>query len=63
MCQAFEFKHLPMPGGIYDQNPEILERFLYIMQEQEKQRQREEKKRKHSETGPRRGRGSSRPTY
>lgn len=24
-CQMFEFKHLPVPGGLWDQDPEWLE--------------------------------------
>ena len=36
MCAGMQWNHLPMDGGIYDQNPEMLERFYYIMGQQAK---------------------------
>jgi hypothetical protein len=66
VCQAFEFKHLPMPGGIFDQHPGMLDRFIYILGEQAKHREREENERKRGQLGPRpkNGRmGTSRPSY
>ncbi|QEM40902.1 MAG: pre-TMP frameshift protein [Phage AS32] len=53
-----------MQGGLFDQNPELLERFLYILQAQEEQRQKEENERKRKQGGPsgKKIRGS-RPSY
>lgn len=65
LTQAFGFKHLPMDGGILDQHPDLLDRFMYILQRQEEQRRREENERKRKEGGPRpRNKGmGSRPSY
>jgi hypothetical protein len=32
-----QWNHLPMPGGLYDQHPELLDRFMYIFQERNKE--------------------------
>lgn len=37
--------HLPLPGGLYDQDPEFLEQLRYIFTERDKQREKEEKER------------------
>ena len=37
-----DFKHLPMPGGLFAQNPGLLDAFRYIWNEQAQ----EEKKKK-----------------
>ena len=34
MCQAFQFRHLPEEGGLNKQHPILMERFIYIMEEQ-----------------------------
>jgi hypothetical protein len=53
-----------MPGGIYDQHPDMLDRFLYILGKQEEHREKEEAERKRRMGGPKsRGKMSSRPTY
>lgn len=31
-----------MPGGLYDQHPDILDRFLYILGKQNEERKRQE---------------------
>ena len=42
MCQAFGFKHLPEAGGLYDQHPDLMDRFMFILAAQQEQREREE---------------------
>jgi hypothetical protein len=60
-----EFRHLPTAGGIYDQNPEMLDRFQYIWMKLNEQREREEAERKRKQGGPsgKIRRGASRPSY
>lgn len=58
VCQAFEFKHLPVAGGIFDQHPIFLERAIYIMQEQQAHDKREEAAKKRKKMG---GRNSGPP--
>jgi hypothetical protein len=42
LCEAMQWNHLPVAGGLYDQHPEMLDRFTYIFQEQGKARERKE---------------------
>lgn len=46
----FKWNHLPNPGGIYDQNPRLLEDFLVIreieVKEENRQREAQQKKQK-----------------
>lgn len=48
-CQMFEFRHLPVAGGLYDQDPEWLEdvrtinRAIAIEEEAEANREKERK--------------------
>jgi hypothetical protein len=62
-----EFRHLPVAGGIYDQNPEMLDRFQYIWMKLNEQREKEEAERSRKQGGPqgkpRRMRGASRASY
>jgi len=56
--------HLPMAGGLYDQNPALIDRFHYILSEQSKQQERENAKRMSEKGGNIRGAthsGISRP--
>ena len=59
LCEAMQWNHLPLPGGIYAQHPKLLDQFRYIFREkaahEEKQRKDEEAKRKRESGG--RGRG------
>lgn len=32
LCQAMEWNHLPVVGGLYDQHPQVLEEWVYIFQ-------------------------------
>jgi len=47
-----EFRHLPQAGGIYDQNPDLLDRFQYIWVRLNEEREREEAERKRNQGGP-----------
>lgn len=51
--QAFEFKHLPSPGGVLDQNPIFLDRMLYIMTERAKYEERQREREKRNQPGMR----------
>ena len=57
MCVGMQWNHLPVAGGLYDQNPEILERFYYIMGEQAKWDKQQAEKREAE-----RSRSSMKPT-
>lgn len=46
LCEGMKWSHLPNAGGLYDQDPELLDGFRYIFSvraehEAEEQRQRE----------------------
>jgi hypothetical protein len=43
LCDAMKWAQLPVFGGIYDQNPYLLECFRYIFAERGKQQERERK--------------------
>jgi len=62
-----KWAHLPMAGGLFDQKPELLDRFMYIfaaVNEEQKRRDAEEKaKRGGPKAKPRGGKMRSRPTY
>lgn len=45
MCQGMRWAHLPEPGGLYDQNPELLEHFSIIFHAQAKEQQRQDAER------------------
>lgn len=51
MCKAFEFRHLPVAGGLYDQHPEFLDKMLYIMQAESVQREKEDKAKERKRMG------------
>lgn len=44
MCDAMRWAHLPMPGGLYDQNPDLLDKFMYIFNERSKEQEREQRR-------------------
>lgn len=64
LCDATKWGHLPMAGGWYDQKPDLVDQFYYILAEKSKW---EEQERKRDEANNRRGkmpggsRGSRRP--
>lgn len=43
LCQAMDWNHLPVAGGIYDQHPKMMDDFMYIFK---KKAEREELDRK-----------------
>lgn len=62
ICKLFRWTHLPNPGGLYDQNPQLLEDFLLIAgiegEEQERKRKKEERSQRNRTRGSAsRGRG------
>ena len=65
MCQAMGFKHLPMAGGIFDQHPLLMDRFMHIFSEirKEEERKEAEKNRRQGGPTPKNPKMSSRPTY
>jgi len=63
MCSAFSFKHLPMAGGLFDQNPQLLDRFLYILHAQEEQRKKEDSRKRQMQGGPSPKIRGARPAY
>lgn len=46
MCEGMKWAHLPVAGGIYDQDPKLLAAFRYIMGEKSAHEAREAKKQK-----------------
>lgn len=62
LCANMKWNHLPNAGGLYDQDPGLLEKFTYIFakvnehQEQERRRQDRESRRPASNSNLRRAR-------
>lgn len=62
LCDNMKWSHLPAAGGLYDQDPVLLERFRVIFQkraehelEQQKQREKEQQQKSKTRTrSPRR---------
>jgi hypothetical protein len=48
-----EFRHLPMPGGLFAQNPGLLDAFRYIWSEQAKEDKKKQEREKNAKMGPR----------
>lgn len=46
LCSMTKWAALPVAGGLYDQDPELLERFLVIHSEINKAKEEEQKKHK-----------------
>lgn len=44
LCSSMKWAHLPNAGGLYDQDPVLLERFAYIFSEVAKHEEAERKK-------------------
>jgi hypothetical protein len=42
LCEAMQWAHLPVAGGIYDQHPELLEQWKVIFEERGKYEQEKE---------------------
>lgn len=61
LCEAMNWCHLPVAGGLYDQSSDLLDGFLIIFSERGKYEEEEERKRKNEERGGgRMGKTSSR---
>jgi hypothetical protein len=45
LCEGMKWAHLPVAGGIYDQDPKLMAAFRYIMGEKSAHEAREDKKR------------------
>lgn len=45
ICEAMKWSHLPLPGGLYAQDPDLLDGFLIIFSERVKHDAAEQKKR------------------
>ena len=62
LCEAMKWNHLPEPGGLYAQHPDLLEGFMYIFSERgrheaaerEKEKREQERKRSGAKTAGRR---------
>ena len=52
MCQAMEFRHLPMPGGLFSQHPGLLDAFRYMWSEQAAYDRAKRAKEKNAKMGP-----------
>lgn len=44
LCENMKWNHLPNAGGLYDQHPELLEKFLFIFQSRQEYQAEEEKR-------------------
>ena len=62
LCESMKWSHLPMPGGLYAQHPDLLDGFRIIFSARAEHEAEEEKKRKSESKrlGSRGGRGASR---
>jgi hypothetical protein len=59
LCEAMKWSHLPVAGGIYDQDPDLLDGFLIIFHERSEHDAKEAEKNRPK--GNSRIRGASRP--
>ena len=61
-CSRMKWNHLPVPGGIYDQDPELLRRWRIIWEAQDDRERAEQarQKREREQQQRQRGRGASR---
>ena len=56
ICEAMEWNHLPVAGGIYDQHPALLDDFMQIFQAKSTY-EREQAKKKEAEAKRKKPRG------
>lgn len=52
LCEAMKWNHLPEAGGLYDQNPQLIDRFYYLFAERSKAEAAEQRKREREHGGP-----------
>lgn len=60
LCDAMRWGHLPSPGSVYQQNPELLDRFYYIFTERGKEEERKAKAEQNKGPTPRNSRVAGR---
>lgn len=61
LCSAMKWAHLPVPGGIYAQNPDMMDQFRYIFQEQAKEQEKERKRNEREAKNKTMRHGAARP--
>lgn len=62
LCSGMKWAHLPVAGGLYDQDPALLDAFSYIFQKVAENEQAEnEKQRRESEKQTRKRSGAASP--
>lgn len=44
LCDGMKWSHLPVAGGIYDQDPRLLDAFRYIFAERSKEQDKERRR-------------------
>lgn len=54
MCQAMQWSHLPVAGGIYDQSPKLIDEWAVLFNIQAEVEKEREKKQKAEAKKPRR---------
>lgn len=64
LCEAMKWNHLPLAGGLYDQDPELLDGFGIIFHERaehDRKEHEEEERKRNRGMGMPRVKGASRP--
>ena len=61
LCESMKWAHLPVRGGLYDQNPELLDGFMFIFGKRAEQQEAERKKDEAKNRATTRKGGASRP--
>jgi len=46
LCESMKWAHLPVAGGLYDQDPDLLSKFQYMFQQRAKHESEERQKQK-----------------
>lgn len=59
LCARMKWNHLPNAGGLYDQDPVLLDKFNYIFSELEKREEAERNKQKREAEQAQKKRGGS----
>lgn len=45
LCEMMKWNHLPVTGGLYEQDPDLLDGFAYIFAKRAEHQEQEDKKR------------------
>jgi len=48
VCQSMKWAHLPLPGGLYDQHPKLIDQFQILWQEMAKEEKAKQDRQKRS---------------